>query len=230
MPYTYPSGTRAAGSGPGTLETILTGAAQAVDGYINYQEKGFKREKDKIDMYVSLRKAGYSADEAHKAVSTGRLVKPLASSESEYDLDTKIKKATLEEKEASTKYKKSLTERTVATTPPASGVGYDKVTDIPVVEGYKRKVKQDKKTGKFTVEYIEKDSDEGVLLPQETPKPSISNSDIGKGKGALGWLSNTIGSLHTPAGAEEDKSSADTKTIQGVTYKRGSDGKWHKQS
>ena len=92
----------ASGDG-GFMDTILKGAEAYVPAYTEASEKKAKREKDKIDKYVSLRKAGYTPGQLQDYMRTGTVS---GTPEGE-DYDTAKKKADLKLTEAKTKYYQS---------------------------------------------------------------------------------------------------------------------------
>jgi hypothetical protein len=62
---------RPKGTGPGVLETLISGAGQYLTSYQDQQEKELKKTKEKTDAYVALRKAGYSKEQAYSALQKG---------------------------------------------------------------------------------------------------------------------------------------------------------------
>lgn len=209
MSFQYPSGARLPGTGPGVLETIIGGASKAVDSYIDYQDKSFKKEKEKVDTYVALRKAGYNSDEAAKIVQSGKFVKPSILGDSEYDLDMKKKRLDIEKTTEDISYTKAKKEAL------GKGGGYETADEIPSSQGGLplKNVKQDKKTGMWYGEYGEKKSNVMDLL-NDTEGSDASNVNLPSPKWtAPNWLSNIIGKVETPAMAkEQDVKKISTKT------------------
>ncbi len=64
-----------AGTGGSAFEQILSGIGDSVSAftktYTEVDEKKTKREKEKVDTYIKLRKAGYSKKEAYEATLKG---------------------------------------------------------------------------------------------------------------------------------------------------------------
>jgi hypothetical protein len=101
MPFESPRelasvGLRPAGTGPSPLETIVNSSAQAVDSYLSEQDKKQKREKDKIDTYVSLRKAGYNQQDAYKGATSGLSRIGTIPTQDIFDTELKAKQQDLE--------------------------------------------------------------------------------------------------------------------------------------
>ena len=100
-------GMRPAGSSAGgLLEGILKGVEAALPAWKEAKEQTAKREKDKADMYIDLRKAGYSKTQAYEKTnkSLGKFEKP----EEDYlDLDREGKEADIEYKKSRSEYYKS---------------------------------------------------------------------------------------------------------------------------
>jgi len=116
------AGMRPAGSGAGNiLEGILKGAEAFLPNYLNAKKQKQKSEKDKVDMYISLRKAGYSKEDAHNKTLKGLDVGEVSAEdqfdqeEEERELALKSKRLDIEKKEAEKKRdwvgKASFTER-----------------------------------------------------------------------------------------------------------------------
>lgn len=88
------------------LEGILSGIDTFLPAYKEAKEKRSKKEKEKVDMYISLRKAGYSKDEAYDAIyKDTALGKPSGTDKFEREeekekLEIKGKKLDIEKKEA----------------------------------------------------------------------------------------------------------------------------------
>ena len=76
MPFESPSqlaqvGLRPEGTGPSSpFETIIKAGGQFIGSYFDQQEKENKKAKDKLEYYITLRKAGYS-----ESAATGTVLK-----------------------------------------------------------------------------------------------------------------------------------------------------------
>lgn len=226
MPFENPKslGLRVAGTGPSVLETVIGGASQAVDAYIDGQDKNRKREKDKIDTYISLRKAGYKPGDAARVVQSGEFSAPLVDGESDFDLDQRLKNAQIKEIDAKTDY------YTRKGTSPEVSAGFDNPDDIPENLGGLplKKISQNKTTGKYFGEYGSVKADTlGTILSEQDNQPSTTPSPSKSTWSFPDMLNGIINKFKKPT--QPNTTTTETKVVQGVTYKRGTDGKWHKQ-
>jgi len=105
-------GMRPAGSGAGSvLEGILKGAQSFLPAWVDATERKEKREKNKVDMYIDLRKSGYNKDEAHRQVLDTYGGK-FEGAEGEFsDLDEEKEKLDVESKKLDIEKKKAEKER-----------------------------------------------------------------------------------------------------------------------
>ncbi len=124
------------------LEQILEGAAASMTAYDKGKKEKAVKEKDKLDMYIALRNAGYGKEEAYEAT-----LKPLGFMIPGDTPGEKKSAAELEKTEAETEQIRAKTKKL--------GSGrYDKAEDVPKTAGGLPldKVKQDD-DGKWYGEY-----------------------------------------------------------------------------
>jgi len=215
-------------SAGGFLETVISGieaSGKFVDSYLAGQEKKQKKEKDKIDAYVSLRKAGYPEKEAYAAVEKWN-ISALKGVEGAGDLETKKTQKEIEKLDADIAYKKQQTSNMGKG---GAGGGYDNADDIPQEAGGLplKAVKQDKKTGLWYGDYGKgaagKESFDDIYNNLEDPTKTTRDAVTDKAKGGS-WLSGIIGKFTKPkAGTAETKKvalSGKTKAGVSYTYKR----------
>lgn len=69
MPYQYAPGLSF--TPPSAFGQIASGLGEVATAYMKGQEAKAKHEKDKLDQYIALRKAGYPADEAYDRTLKG---------------------------------------------------------------------------------------------------------------------------------------------------------------
>jgi hypothetical protein len=207
------------------LENVIAGVeatGKAVDTYLVGLEKKQKREKDKIDAYVSLRKAGYPEKEAYAAVDKWSFA-ALKGTEGAGDLETKKTQKEIEKLDADIAYKKQQTSNIGKRNP--SGGGFEDPGEIPQEAGGLplKAVKQDKKTGLWYGDYgkgtADKESFDDIYKKLEDPTKTTRDAATDKAKGGS-WLSNIIGKFTKPkAGTAETKKAAlSGKTKAGVSY------------
>jgi len=206
----------------GIISTIEAGG-KFVDSYLQGQEKTQKKAKDKIDAYVTLRKAGYPEKEAYEAVNNWDYTK-LKGISGAGDLETKKTQAEIDKISADIDYTKAKKEAL------GNGGGYETADDIPKTQGGLplKAVKQDKKTGLWYGDY---GTSSGSF---DLDRLDMEGGDSGGGKEKTkwtppNWLSNIIGKFEKKAAVNNAPQNVETKVVQGVTYTRGTDGKWHKQ-
>jgi hypothetical protein len=211
------------------LENVIStveASGKFVDSYLAGQEKKQKKEKDKIDAYVSLRKAGYPEKEAYAAVEKWNVAE-LKGVSGAGDLETKKTQKEIEKLDADIAYKKQQTSN-IGKNKPAGG-GFDDPDDIPQEAGGLplKAVKQDKKTGLWYGDYGKgaagKESFDDIYDKLEDPTKTTRDAVTDKAKGGS-WLSGIIGKFNKPkAGAAETKKvalSGKTKAGVSYTYKR----------
>jgi len=176
------------------LEQILEGAASSMAAYDKGKKEKAVKEKDKLDMYIALRNAGYGKEEAYNAT-----LKPLGFVVPGDTPGEKKSAAELEKTEAETEQIKAKTKKL--------GSGrYDKAEDVPKTAGGLPldKVKQDDdgkwygeyKAGKDQEDPFDTGSGAEDAGGEETPSAKTGSSPI-KWKELLGTI---IGGSFGPAG------------------------------
>ena len=211
MPFESPGqlaqvGLRPEGTGPSSpFETIIKSGGQFIGSYFDQQEKETKKAKDKLDMYITLRKAGYSSDQATDTVNKGGYPK----TPPDIDYIGREQEATLREKEAGASEKEkhgSYYDKLAQNTGEA---GYDNSEDIPDTSNGLplKKVYQDKKTGKWYGDYGTTTGKTGgidfkkrlnaKLNPEgDTAKDNSKPGTVGTDK--VGWFANFINKVTGP--------------------------------
>lgn len=234
MPFEDPRalaavGLRPAGTGPSVLETIIGGAGKFVDSYLDAQDNQFKREKDKVDMYTSLRKAGYTRQQAYDAVKSKQPFSGMNfdTATEEDTLDEKKTKSEIAKNEALTnKYTQEgrlATKKLHARGAAGNQGGFSNPGDVPKEAGGLplKNVKQDKKTGRYYGEYAQSpgglsgivpssgassqvDEDEEEDTIKKFVEPSWFSQKMEQVRQSISpALKSVFGSMQPAAGAEE---------------------------
>lgn len=236
------------GTAPSPLETIIKGTGQFVDSYFDAEEKRAKRAKDKLDAYITLRKAGYSEEQATDRAASmdylggGAPEKDVLGAETEVAmtkpeearLGLKEKRATIAEKHAKAKKDTAYADAYKAgdlyfesedeIPPEKDGIPLDSIAFVPG-KGYKPNYKRTKKTAAE----IEAESFDKMTADARAKKEAAAGDKIRAGdKGGGNWLTNFLGSFGKsavsgpgPAGAAETKKPDTEAVIQANMKKYG---------
>jgi hypothetical protein len=219
MPFTQLEPIRKTGFLEG-LVTSIEASGKFVDNYLAGQEKARKKQKDIVDAYITLRKAGYS-EKASMEGAHGNLAR-MRNEPYKGDLETKKTEKEIEKLDTDIAFKKKQTENMGK-----GGGGFDTSDEVPSSAGGLplKSIRQDKKTGLWYGNYDKepgKKDFNDIYSSLEDPTEKVRKGvEDGSKWAPPSWLSGIIGKMERPSGAAEAKKplgSGTGKTKKGVAY------------